>query len=791
MRLFLRNFFRNNDADALASLRAGRGDGQRSAPEQETAQDAPVSARIDPAPVSLRSLAAQPGGASNAEVESLGRMTTSGEEAVDSLFGGNILAPRGEMTGEGSYADLVDDLGVTDLRYPGGSLTEEYFDIRDPDRAVVTGNENGVTADFIPISEFMAAAEEMGQPVTLVVPTRTQLSDRTDANGDRLTDIDEEALRDFVYDTVTGVYGDVEIQAFEIGNEYWGSGRMNSAEYGRLSAEMTEIIDSELQLIADTLGTEVDTSIVVQVGTNFDHASLSRVYDGMSNDEVIDDLNDKYDLGLDDSIIRGSGVPNWTEISNEIIMSFYEDGTIDALDGIVAHVYSKEPALDGQRSFQLNTIKDTWGDEFPDADLDIYVTEWNVSGASRLFDRNEDFGLFQSHEMLNMIEEFMYSGVDVAHAWPLLQNTSNAFSKGFEHVELTPAGKMFNLMSSHIPGKSMIDFDANDRDTEEELAHADLHGFYGDGDLALFLASTADGTETTRVDLGSILDGSDTAQFQILGVAAGDAPGSNSSEGVIRTLSADDVMTGSVLEVTLQPGEILVASFDDIDPAREFAPLARAIDTDSAPVAVSEEAEVTPLRAAPEPEGMRPRPDREDGVLKGTRGDDTLIGGDRNDKLKGGEGDDLVRGGGGRDRLAGGDGDDRLEGQRGDDLLKGCDGKDTLFGGSGDDTLKGGAGGDWLDAGSGTNVILTGFGRDTVSIEDRGDAFETRVTDFTLGRDSLRIRSDDVEDADDLSLRFTGEELIMTLAGDENRRIVLEGDYDEDEFWDSGSLNIA
>jgi alpha-L-arabinofuranosidase len=171
-----------------------------------------------------------------------------GAAATEGLFGGNLLASRGILMGPGSYDEAINGLGVTGLRYPGGSLTEEYFDITNPDATTATSNITGETTDFIPISEFLSYANANGQEVTIVVPTYSQFGE-PDENGNRLSNVNEANLREFVHDVVTGVYGEAPIIAIEIGNEYWGSGLMNAVEYGRLSSEMALVIDDELQAV--------------------------------------------------------------------------------------------------------------------------------------------------------------------------------------------------------------------------------------------------------------------------------------------------------------------------------------------------------------------------------------------------------------------------------------------------------------------------------------------------------------------------------------------------------------
>ena len=53
------------------------------------------------------------------------------------LFGGNVLAPRGD------HSDAIAALGVTGLRYPGGSLTEHMFDITNPNATELVDQRTG------------------------------------------------------------------------------------------------------------------------------------------------------------------------------------------------------------------------------------------------------------------------------------------------------------------------------------------------------------------------------------------------------------------------------------------------------------------------------------------------------------------------------------------------------------------------------------------------------------------------------------------------------------------------
>ena len=96
----------------------------------------------------------------------------SNKEVNSELFGGNILATRDQLGEDGTYDEVATDLGIESIRYPGGSLTEHYFDLANPDNDLVKDINSGKPIDFLPYSEFMSYAEDTGKSVTIVLPTQ-------------------------------------------------------------------------------------------------------------------------------------------------------------------------------------------------------------------------------------------------------------------------------------------------------------------------------------------------------------------------------------------------------------------------------------------------------------------------------------------------------------------------------------------------------------------------------------------------------------------------------------------
>ncbi|MFP4569618.1 type I secretion protein [Rhodosalinus sp.] len=486
------------------------------------------------------------------------------------LFGGNILATRDGVDEDDTYPVIADALGVEHIRYPGGALTETYFDIANPDNDRVTDVVTGETLDFLPMSEFMGWAEDTGRSVTLVLPTRTQLSDETDDNGERFAAVDEQELRGFLRDTLDGAYGDPQLQAIEIGNEYWGSGEMSSTEYGRVASEMARIVDEELTAHprADRFA---ETDILVQSGKNFGTADLQPQYETLGDTrDILDAIEEDYGVTLDtETYAFLNGEVAWPRVADALIQSEFDETEGAAIDGIVTHLYSKAPANENSRYFELDTIDLTWQEDRPD--LDTWVTEWNRSDSTALYERGEDYGLDQAHELLNVVEAMGLANVEAAHVWPLQQNTANTLGGEVGEDELTPAGALFAEMQAALPGTRAVDLNADSRETETSDGNVDVHMFAAPDRMVMYLANTSDAPESTDVDLSNLVTDPGAVTLTRIGVAEGEDPNDTESRAVVTEDPAEAALDGTTLAADLGPHEILQATFDGPAMTESFA----------------------------------------------------------------------------------------------------------------------------------------------------------------------------------------------------------------------------
>lgn len=494
----------------------------------------------------------------------LSALSVQGQSVEPTTFGGNFLFNRDNLgQGSGDYNALANALGIDSLRYPGGAVTEFMFDLENPD-STVGYDIRGAPQDLVGLSDFLGFAEAEGKSVTIVLPTRNFLSKAVDSNGDRFAQFDEDLVTGFVTDVVRGDYGNAPIDGFEIGNEYWGSGGMTAVEYGRLSSRMAAVIDEALSNLEGEAGWLKDTDIVVQAGTNYNFSKLDDRYAGLKDGpETITQLEKDYGIKLSDATLRDNNTVNWNAVNNELLLDkFDRPEEIEAVDAVVHHLYTRDQGPLNGPEFALNTITEYWEPRFPE--IKTYITEYNQKSNTANFG-DDDYGLKNAHELLNIVEEMTEHGVDQAHVWPLSQWTENALSRGFTFESLSPTGEMFKMMNEELPGLSAIQFDgAQGRESEASSANGrlDVHAFADADKMVLYLVSNADQNITYDVDLSKLIMGSVDIDVTVLGVQDGDNPGDKNAVATVEERDGTVVVDDGMVQADLKPHEIMQVVID-------------------------------------------------------------------------------------------------------------------------------------------------------------------------------------------------------------------------------------
>lgn len=721
-----------------------------------------------------------------------------GAPVSPALFGANMLFDRDRLGPDGTYDDVVRNLGVGHVRYPGGSVTEWYFDIADPDARRVWDPDRQAFRDLTPLSEVLDWAGSAGLGVTLVVPTASLTE--TGADGQRHPRASAfREVRDYVADVLAGRYGAATIDAFEIGNEYWHSAKLDDRAY----LEIADVAARAIQAAIDA------------------HRSNGGVAPNWTEPKVAVQVGQYGESSTDPG-----------HVQNDRLIAGLSDAAAAAIDAVVVHYYTRGTFADLPGHGYYFDRLDSWAADPRFAGIDYAVTEWSTDNWL-----TEEYGLRQASTMVWMLSEMVARGVDSAHVWPLQQRTDNDLSGDEGQAGLTVPGEAMRMMAERLPGLTLdrrLDFDGGvawlyrgaDRavvmvssrslgaqTVEIDAAALGLSGWrwgtvtlgsdggVGDPNAPPVLdivadAGRADGTLTLALgpfETGQILlsagsgappvDGPMRGSVHDDSVAGSDGADSIDGRGGDDRLDGrggDDRILGGDGDDRVQggPGADLV----DLGPGDdrfEDDPEAGAAGADK--VFGGEGNDVLNGRGGPDSLSGDAGNDTlrggdgndtglgEDGndLIEGQDGDDDLDGGTGNDRIFGQNGDDTLDGGSGEDRLSGGPGADVLRGGAGDDSLTGDDDNDVLAGEDGDDSLSGGRGDDTLAAGNGSDTLSGGAGAD-VFVFDRDDGFN-RIDDFDAG-DVIDLRGQGIgpdgvqitETAEGIQLDFAGTTVLLS-----------------------------
>lgn len=660
-------------------------------------------------------------------------------ETVDSsFFGGNFLFDRDDVTNGGTFDEKVDGLGVTYLRYPGGTIAEKFFHLDDPDRTVAPEhNRSSIT----PLSDFTAYAGGKAIDYALVAPTLTYI--RAIHAGEMTLAEASAELRIFLVELKNGVYGDHMPATIEIGNEYYAervlTGVPLADAYGALARSFAETIQ-------DVFGDEVE--IAVQAGRRTDR-----------NDAILNHFLDAEGL----------------------------------VDQVIIHSYPWQINHFGfHHGFRVD-LANKWLNT--GAAETIFLSEWNVSNQFLDTDGVEidtariERGMAQSVGILELAYGFIAAGVTSAAVWPLQQNTPGDLGgdegelggrRKFSEDGLTLAGETFKLMSESIIGLSILEVENVDLDgVEEDARYREelyLQAYADQSQVVVFASSWDLQPDQVGAELSFDLPGHFVSATVTRLTTNADDPldpngGPVIEETVISPLanSADVTLTFTeayeIFRIVYErlPGEFLVGTAD----------ADMRIGGDESDRILGRNGDDTLNGGAGRDTILGQG--ASDEILAG-RGDDLIIGGRGDDRLIGGRGDDEQRGGAGVDVLRGGGGADTLKAGRDDDFLSGGRGADSLLGGAGDDVLRGGAGGDVLIGGgaddlmmgdAGRDRLIAGPGDDTLTGGDGADKFvfvvaasNHVVTDYDDGRDQIFVENGD---ADLAAVAFVGDGAVLSV----------------------------
>lgn len=685
------------------------------------------------------------------------------ETRVDKHHFGVGFEARGLTLNEASSTvEILTKIDSPLLRFPGGSQTEAFFDLANPNNPKPKSlfTQNSATT-FESLENFIKFSKKGDAQVVIVIPTYRYFDKGAEKNG-FLRAGSEKDIANFIRDLLQGQYGEAKIAAFEIGNEWFNSRMLfdaasnpsgwTASEFGQLTDSMVRIIGSAIQ----SLPTTYEPDIWVQVGQTGD-VDMDRS-GSRDNIEILNALSQDT-LSMIDGVIDHFYQPTRSETPLEVIG-----------DGWVA----------SSRIARL--IEDGWNLTGPGA-LDIVTTEWNVRAA-----RNGNLGGNEANItgferlslFLGLFSDMVASGVDVALAYTAQgigpDGGSGTLSR-FREDKLTPTGILFDLMSKVLPGSYLRDPNGDGLLTREEYVFQNENGtdsgvtysFVSDQKIIIYYASTVnEGLDFSLADFSTYLASGYEISATVVRVNSGANPLDANVDGFIEEINHleldGEIRNDGVIEFSLGPLEVIQIvlhpmvneSTRTTDQSQRF--------TSSFQGTIGDDLIFGLLG---------------DDSVNGSSGNDTIYGSAGNDLLRGRSGDDLLFGESGDDFVFGGDGNDTLSGGYGNDLLKGGSGNDQIFGGAGDDTLYGGPGYDTVDGGANIDTIVFNVNSKDVDIAYSSNLVTIRSPDGeTTIRDIEFARFSDATIAIPKLIALTTNSMFGDL-GDN----IINGDVGGNQIW--------
>ncbi len=549
-----------------------------------------------------------------------------GYNISEHFFGVNTLYHLDNVISESRYSDISNIVDPSFIRFPGGTITEEYFDLENPNVEISTniidvlnGKANIRSREVSSLSDFLADTEARGAQALIVLPTYRYF----DQSTGRITAGSENIVKQFVVDVMSGVYGDADVIGFEIGNEWYQNRfRWTAEQYGELQAVMARWIH-----------------------------------------EALTDLNPSERPGI--YVQAGQ-----TLAEDDILSSAFSAGDESYYDGVIVHLYATNStgnplAIGGAIQNRLEAIHANWSSTV-NSDPNLIISEWNVGEDGPL---NTDInGIMRFAPLLRVFTEMVKSGVDVAALWTLQARGPAGISTfSDEGPLLTPTGQFFDLLSDSLADATLMELSSGFK-----LKNAGGEGvgykylFENDTSQMLFLASGSEEAMHIELDVTNLVGAGTYIYLAILGAAPGDTGTEYDSNATIRYLTDLDISetaNGSkFLSVSLDAFELISINF---------------IEAGGVELTGDAFFEISDCLTG----------SASNDTLSGGAGDDMIFGASGDDVIFGDHGDDKIQGGNGRDSLNGGSGADSLYGGNWHDTIVSGLGNDSIEGGSGRDLL--------------------------------------------------------------------------------------------------------
>lgn len=632
------------------------------------------------------------------------------------------------------FEDHTDNLGLTDIRFPGGTVSESGFvvdgrirlDAGEISPSTLTQDRSSFAFDLThpelisPIaleyddvtflnrddigtfSQALDLANTRGVSLGLIIPVQRYFEnvDFSDIEvRQHSIDLAVSDIQIFLERLKNGEYNNGEYPqkiTFEIGNEPY----QNPIEYAVIAKAMIDEID---RLLADS---DISYDIAIQMGRG--GFEFNNLVDSGYFEKFFQDPSDLIP-GLEHLSFRpGDALPYAVrQIAIDEMMTGILGDSLTHVDSIRHHVLSFKSDLHDRSDaplYERTEIVDFWYEQFQKFgrsrdDVDYYVSAWTTASVGPT---SIPYSMSAAASTLELFSYFMEAGVDRAAVWGVV----GAFKYSDDILDTVVTDRLSPFLS---PQASVLQLMA------ENIIDSQYLGVSGTSDQGYVSYTYEDASSYTLFFVAGQLKGGDLQVTVNLGLF-----GSLESVSVTNL----DVKNGApggaarihVADQQVEDGKLKINFDQDFEIA-----MIKLQKTDSDEFQIVQSIESFLDRS-----------------INLSADSQILIGGESQDQLLGGEGTDILVGGGGDDVLDAGPGRAGMfhNGMLAANFYElGAGGGSFLFGGGGNDLLWGGAGNDLLAGGDGDDQLWGGGGFDTFVFTKGNDV----IHDFERGVDSILI----------------------------------------------------
>ncbi len=657
---------------------------------------------------------------------------SNASEITDAHFGtvlvGNYLFQDDEnrLEQDSTMDEGLDELGVTSIRFPGG--TESWngtFDYENPEDV----------AELHEVIDY-CAAENLSLQFT--IPVRWFLTGEIDEDGNRtveMSDEDIENLATFIEVDLLGYAAEmgVTVETIKLDNEFLAAtdgedfgldlSKMTPEEYGRAASAVAIVVGEAVESFEENnpFAESVDSpQIVLELPSWTD--GIDRMLENIEPEAAayitaIDTHNTHLSLDATYDELLGTDSSDETWRDDQPVSETY--------DSLIAHM-------------------DEVSSDYGFGELTYLNEAWAVDSA----------GLDNLGQAILTFHAMSLSGIESATLWTAAMGGDyTAFSAAFTDGNgghMRALGELFQQMETHLKGMQAVELDTGLTGAEELEQDYLIRAFYDEGRTVFYVINPQPDQDEINLDISQLLasipgfeDGYADIEAIKIGVKNDDYDEFYARPETERYGDEDLGLDSTVDGITLNGYEVLQISVTaDGEFGTDGDDTISLGNADNWIFGYEGNDEIVTGKGDDRIDAGSGNDHITSGsgadIITAGSGDDIVISGygtdevdlgDGNDVfydevnqfdewgadfVNGGDGDDVIFGGGGADTFLGGNGNDWIDGGSESDLIEGDNGDDTLLGGDGGDFIRGGEGNDLIYGGSSSDTILGGNGNDEV-----------------------------------------------------------------------------